>query len=274
MNRIPGTFERVRRERRAGVVIYLTVGFPSIEETVSLAKAALTGGADILELGVPFSDPLADGTTIQHASAVALALGVNLQTCLDVAARIRNTGTPAPILLMGYYNPFLQYGAARLAAASQAAGVDGFIIPDLPPEEASVLDNALQPNGLDIVYLLAPTSTDARLQAVAAQARGLIYCVSLTGVTGARNAVSPRAFELLERVRRHSSLPLAVGFGISGPEHVRALAPSADAIVVASALLDLIEKTPQSGRAAAVEAFVRSLVAASRRASVRHAPEP
>jgi tryptophan synthase alpha chain len=252
--------------------VYLTVGFPDPDATVSLALAALEGGADIIELGVPFSDPLAEGVTIQRSSAYAVERGVTVETCLQAATRLRAAGATAPLYLMGYYNPFLQYGHQRLAAAASKAGVDGLIVADLPPEESDAIDAALKAQGLDLVFLLAPTSTDRRIASVAARARGFIYCVSLTGITGARAEVSKQAFGLLDRVRGETSLPLALGFGISRPEHVKQIAPLVDIIVVGSAFIDLIDKTPAGQREQAVKEFVGSLAEAAKRE--RAAREP
>lgn len=265
MSRLSATFQRLKEEDRAGVAIYLTVGFPDPEVTVAAARAALAGGADILELGVPFSDPLADGATIQRSSSIALAQGVNMDTCLKVAAAIRAENETAPLLLMGYYNPFLQYGPERVAQAASDAGVDGLIIPDLPPEESDGLDASLRSQELDLVFLLAPTSTDERIEAVARRARGFIYCVSVTGVTGARSQISGDVGNLLERVRKFTKLPLALGFGISQPEHVERVAAVADAVIVGSAFVDLIDKTSPGKLEETVRDYVASLVSATKR---------
>ena len=265
MSRTSATFQRLREEGRAGVAIYLTVGFPDLDATISIALAALAGGMDILELGVPFSDPLADGATIQRSSTAALAQGVTLETCLGVASKLRAAGATAPIFFMGYYNPFLQYGHDRLAAAAAASGVDGLIIPDLPPEESEGIDAALRAHDLDLVFLLAPTSPDERVTAVVQRARGFVYCVSLTGVTGARSKVGADALNLLRRVRRQTTLPLALGFGISRPEHVASVASVTDAVIIGSAFMDLVERTSPVEREEAVRNYVASLVAAARR---------
>jgi tryptophan synthase alpha chain len=214
----------------------------------------------MVELGVPFSDPLADGATIQRASHHALGQGVTVAVCLDVVRRLRQEGLTIPLLLMGYYNPVLAYGVEEFARDASDAGVDGLIIVDLPPEEATAVQTACAGRGLDLVYLLAPTSSDERIALVAAQASGFVYCVSLAGVTGARRDLSPRLAEFLARVRRHTSLPLAVGFGISRAEHVQAVARlGADAAVIGSAIIDLIDRTPPGERAEEVRAYLEAL---------------
>jgi tryptophan synthase alpha chain len=243
-----------------GLIAYLTVGYPDVESTLRLVPALAAGGADMVELGVPFSDPLADGATIQRASHHALGQGVTLAVCLDVVRRLRQEGLTIPLLLMGYYNPVLAYGIEEFARDASDAGVDGLIIVDLPPEEATAVQTACAGRGLDLVYLLAPTSSDERIALVAAQASGFVYCVSLAGVTGARRDLSPRLAEFLARVRRHTSLPLAVGFGISRAEHVQAVARlGADAAVIGSAIIDLIDRTAPGERAEEVGAYLEAL---------------
>ena len=188
MSRIPATFQRLRAEGRAALMPYLTIGFPERDSARTLVPALVAAGADLLELGVPFSDPLADGPTIQASTQQALANGVNLAFCLETVRALRDGGIETPICLMGYFNPIYQMGIERFAAAAARAGVDGVIVPDLPPEEAAALDDALRAEGLDYIYFLAPTSDPSRLALVAQKARGFIYLVSLTGVTGARAA--------------------------------------------------------------------------------------
>jgi tryptophan synthase alpha chain len=260
VSHIAETMARLRAEGRLGIVAYLTVGYPDIDSTLSLVPALAAGGADMVELGVPFSDPLADGATIQRASHHALGRGVTVAVCLDVVSRLRQSGLTIPLLLMGYYNPVLAYGIDDFARDAAAAGVDGLIVVDLPPEEATEMQTACSARGLDMVYLLAPTSSEERIALVAAQAGGFVYCVSLAGVTGARRDLSSGLGEFLSRVRRHTSLPLAVGFGISRIEHVQAVAAlDADAAVIGSAIIDLIDRTPADKRAEAVSEYVASL---------------
>jgi tryptophan synthase alpha chain len=268
VSRLSDTFERLRGEHRTGIAVYLTVGWPDVAATEQAAVMALDAGADIIELGVPFSDPLADGATIQRSSAHALESGVHLGTCLETARFIRDRHPEAPLLFMGYYNPFLRFGLDRFSLEAQKAGVDGVIVPDLPPEEALPLEEALSPVGLDLIYLLAPTSPVDRVERVAAKARGFIYCVSLTGVTGARADLSEAGFGLLERVRGQTPVPLALGFGISSPEQVRAARDAADAVVIGSAFVELLERNDADHREGAIRDYIGSLVSAAKRENV------
>jgi tryptophan synthase alpha chain len=213
----------------------------------------------LFELGVPFSDPLADGATIQRASELALANGVRLPLCLETVAALRARGVAAPLVLMGYFNPFLQYGLERLAADAAAAGADGLIIPDLPPEEADACLSACRSNGLDLIFLVAPTTPDERIAEIAKVASGFIYCVALTGVTGARRELWPGLPDFLARVRRHIDLPLVVGFGISSAEHVRQISAFAEGAIVASALINTIEALPAPEQISGAAAFLRQL---------------
>jgi len=263
--RIARAFARAHDEKRLAVVVYLTVGYPERAATAGLLRAALDGGADVLELGVPFSDPLADGATVQRASEVALRQGVSLADCVaEAAAVIRERD--AAVLLMGYANPFLRYrgGLAGFASDAARAGVAGIIVPDLPSEESAEFDAALDPEGLARIDLYAPTTPDERLARLVPRARGFVYCVSLTGVTGARRALGADVADFVGRVRRHTSLPIAVGFGISAADHVTALRGIADAVVVGSAALDAVSAAAPDRRPQALRAFVASLAAAGR----------
>ena len=263
--RIARAFARAREERRLAIVVYLTVGYPERAATAPLLRAALDGGADLIELGVPFSDPLADGATVQRASEVALRNGVTLADCIGEAETIVRE-RDVPVLLMGYANPFLRYrgGLGDFAGDAARAGVAGIIVPDLPAEESAEFDAALGPEGLARIDLYAPTTPDARLARLVPSAHGFVYCVSLTGVTGARRALASDVGDLVARVRRHTDLPIAVGFGISAPEHVAALRGVADAVVVGSAALDTIAVAPPRQRADALREFVSGLAAAGR----------
>jgi len=248
---------RLRAEGRLGLIAYLTVGYPDVESTLRLVPALAAGGAAMVELGVPFSDPLADGATIQRASHRALAQGVTVNVCLDVVSRLRRGGLTIPLVLMGYYNPILAYGVEEFVRDAADAGADGLIVVDLPPEEALPVQSACAGRGMNLIYLLAPTSSDERIALVAGRASGFVYCVSLAGVTGARRDLSPGLGEFLARVRRHTSLPLAVGFGISQVEHVQAVARlGAQAAVIGSAIIDLIDRTPPGERAEKVRAYL------------------
>lgn len=264
MGQISEVFERTRSAGRIALMPYLAVGYPTVETTLALAPALASAGADIFELGVPFSDPLADGATVQHATQIALRNGVTPAICLEVAAELRRK-LSTPLLLMSYYNPIAHFGEAAFCAAARLSGVDGLIVPDLPPEEADDLQEAAKTNGLDLIYLVAPTSTDDRLDTVAQLASGFVYCVSLAGTTGARSRLADGLSTYLERVRRHVDVPLAVGFGISRPEHVRTVAAHADGAIVASALIDRLEALPAEEHVAAAASYVAELAAATRR---------
>lgn len=262
-SRIAATFERVASEGRCALMPYLTIGYPERDSALELVPALVRGGADLLELGVPFSDPLADGATVQRTTEAALRNGVTPAFCLETVRQLRAQGIETPLLLMGYINPMFQYGIVQFVADAAAAGVDGFIIPDLPPEEAGTVHAACQEHGLDLVFLVAPTSSPERIAAVTALSSGFVYCVALTGVTGARAELSTRLPDFLERVRAATDLPRAVGIGISQPAHVRAVAGMAEGAICGSALLDHIGSLAPDERAAGAEAFVRELYAAT-----------
>lgn len=266
--RIASTFARLRQERRAALIPYLMVGYPSLQATRQLVDLLSQQGADLIELGVPFSDPLADGATIQRASHVALENGVSLADCLAVAAEFRNNRAPTsdvPIIFMSYYNPIYKYGLDQFVADCAVAGVDGLIIPDLPPEEAHDLKAACKRSGVELIFLIAPSSIDERIKKVVEMADGFIYCVSLTGVTGARSQLDENAAHLVERVRKYTSLPLVVGFGISAPEHVADVARFADGVVVGSALINLIERLSEDRLAEGVSEYIHSMKEAAGR---------
>ena len=265
--RIAATFARLQAENQAALVPYLTVGYPSLEATRRLLPVISEQGADLIELGVPFSDPIADGATIQRASHAALRNGVSLADCLAVAAEFRRHSPPAngspyeraPLIFMSYYNPIHKYGTDTFALDCAACGVDGLIIPDLPPEEAAGLKAACERSGVELIFLIAPSSTDERIERVVEMAGGFIYCVSLTGVTGARTRLDESAATLVARVRRHTDLPLVVGFGIGTPGQVADVARFADGVVVGSALINLIERLPEDRLAEGVSEYLHSL---------------
>ena len=262
--RIAEVFERTKAQGRIALMPYLAVGYPDVETTLALAPALVEAGADLFELGMPYSDPLADGATLQRATQVALRNGVTSKVCLEVAAKIRRQ-VDVPLLLMGYYNPIVHFGQEQFCAAAAEAGVDGLIVPDVPPEEAGALQAAATRNQIDLIYLVAPTSTDERLRTVSEVAQGFVYCVALSGVTGARSQVSASLPEYLARVRRFTTLPLAVGFGISRPEHVEAVARHADGAIVASALIDHLDRLAPGEKVAGAAAYVKALAAATGR---------
>jgi tryptophan synthase alpha chain len=236
----------------------VTIGFPELGVTEELVPALVEAGADLVELGVPFSDPIAEGPTIQRASFTALENGVTLKHCFETARAIR-AKTSVPLLFMGYYNSVFSYGVERFVNEAASAGIDGLILPDLPLEEAEEVLEPCKKAGLDLILFVAPTSTEERIKQVAELATGFIYCVSLTGVTGARTTLSEHLPELLSQIRRYTNIPVAVGFGISRPEHFAAVSKLADAGIVGSALIDVIEKATPDGRIEAAAEFVRQL---------------
>jgi len=244
MTRIGERFERLRAEGRKAFVAFLTAGDPSLEGTVEAALACERAGVDVLELGVPFSDPLADGPVIQRSSARALGRGVTLPRVLDSVAAIR-TRSQLPIVLFSYFNPLLRHGIARLCTDARAAGVDGLLVTDLPPEEAGEWLPEARAAQLDTIFLASPTSPDERLQRVCAVSRGFVYAVSRTGVTGEQKALSSDAAPLVARVKSLTREPVVVGFGIASPEHVAAAAAVADGAVVGSALVRYLEEHPE-----------------------------
>jgi tryptophan synthase alpha chain len=243
--------------RRKAFIAFVTAGDPSLDRTVEIALAMESAGVDILELGVPFSDPLADGPVIQRASERALAQGTSVVSVLDAVRRIRRQ-SELPLVLFSYMNPLLRYGLGRLATDAVAAGVDGVLVTDLPPEEAREWMSCARAAGLDTIFLAAPTSPDARLRRVAESSSGFVYAVSRTGVTGERDAISGDAADLVGRLRGFTSLPIALGFGISTPEQVRAASAVADGVVVGSAIVRFLEHDP----AGDVGGFVRRLTSA------------
>ena len=272
--RIERRFRELAQTGELGLVAYITAGDPSLEATEKIVLAAADAGADVIELGVPFSDPVADGPTIQRAIERALRAGTTLAGVLDVVARLR-ARTQVPLVLFSYFNPILQMGLDKFAEAAAAAGADGVLATDLTPEEAEDYRAAMRAHGLDTIFLAAPTSTDARLEKIAAVSSGFLYLISRTGVTGAREALPEDLPELARRVRRFTKLPLAVGFGISAPAHVSVLGGIADAAVVGSALVAEVEKASDAGQAAEnVAALIRLLKRAARQGISRRTERP
>ncbi len=242
MSRISERFEDLRARREMGLVAYITAGDPDLRATGEFVHALEQAGTDVLELGIPFSDPLADGPVIQRATERALASGTTLDKVLRLVSDVRSR-CAMPLVLFSYLNPILRYGFTRFAADARSAGVDGILITDLSVEEADDYLVEMRRAELDTVFLAAPTSTDARLQKICDVSRGFVYVISRTGVTGTRDSLSTQVAPLLHRVRERTTLPIAAGFGISTPEHVAALAGHADAAVVGSALVRVIEQT-------------------------------
>lgn len=259
MTRISELFSRLKQENRKGFIAYLTAGDPSPDRTPALVEALERGGADLIELGVPFSDPIADGPVIQRAGYRAIEAGTTLRGVLDMAAKIRER-SQIPLLLFTYLNPVLRYGLKTLARDAAAAGIDGCLLTDASVEEAGPYVEVMRAGGLDTVFLAAPTSTERRLRLVAEYSRGFVYLVSRTGVTGERDTLSGSLAPLIASVRAVTDLPLAVGFGISKPEHVAEVGKLAEAVVVGSAIVHLIERN--AGNASLeiqLESFVREL---------------
>ncbi len=259
MTRIGTLFHNLKRDGRKGLIAYITAGDPAPAHTPELVEALVRGGADLIELGVPFSDPIADGPVIQRAGERALAAGTTLAGVLDIARQVRKR-SEVPLLLFTYLNPVVRYGLERLAKDAAQAGIDGCLLIDASVEEAHDYTGAMHNHGLDTVFLAAPTSTERRLKLVAQYSTGFVYLVSRTGVTGERDSLSDTVAPLVQSMRAVTDLPLAVGFGISRPEHVAQVAAQADAVVVGSALVRVIEKhgadphLPQE-----LESFVRQL---------------
>ncbi|HJL16214.1 MAG TPA: tryptophan synthase subunit alpha [Sandaracinaceae bacterium LLY-WYZ-13_1] len=265
MSRIAQAFARARADDRAALVIYLCAGDPSLALTPRLVEAAAEAGADVIEVGTPFSDPTADGPTIQRASERALAAGASLRGVLEAIREARRR-TDVPIVLFGYYNPILRYGEARLARDAQAAGVDGLLVVDLPPESGASLLGPLREHGLDFVPLVAPTSPPARVEAAAEVAGSFLYYVSMTGVTGTAGADLEAAARRASTIADDLGRPVAVGFGVRTPDDVATVAASADGVVVGSAVVRAIHAADDDDAAVeAIRALVASLAEATRR---------
>jgi tryptophan synthase alpha chain len=268
VTRIADAFVRARGEGRAAFVAYLTAGDPSPEDTVALARALDRAGADLLELGVPFSDPIADGPVLQRAAARALDGGTTLTTVFEIARRIR-AETDLSLVLFSYLNPLLRRGLRRAAREAREAGFDGVLLTDLPPEEARAAQPVLRAAGLDTIFLVSPTSPASRMEAAARLSSGFLYVVSRTGTTGAREALAHDLPATVRRARAHArGLPIAIGFGIGTPRAAAAAAALADGVVVGSALVRAAEQAGSS-RVEAVEHLARSLVLAGRRSAKR-----
>jgi tryptophan synthase alpha chain len=249
----------IRFEHKPGLVVYLTAGDPSLEATRAIALAAIDAGADLIELGVPFSDPVADGPVIQRASERALARGTRLKDVLALAKQLRAARSAAGLVIFSYLNPMLRYGLSKFAHDAAAAGVDGVLATDLIVEEARDYLAELARVGLAPIFLAAPTSPDERLEAIAAHSQGFIYAISRTGITGKQQNLAADAAALVARIRRWSTLPVAVGFGISNAQHVAQVAEFADAAVIGSAIVELIERSPAEAAPAAVARFIEGL---------------
>ena len=264
MSRIRAAFDRARAENRAALIPYLCAGDPDLDTTYELVLAAAEGGADVIELGMPFSDPTADGPVIQRASERALRSGTTLRGVLSLVERIRKQSDVA-IVLFGYYNPILAFGEYELAQAAAKAGVDGVLVVDLPPEEAGTLLSALRAVALDFIPFIAPTTSELRTRRIAESASAFLYYVSLTGVTGASTDLG-RAAARAEQVRSQTGLPVAVGFGIKTPADAALVAARADGVIVGAALCSIVEQTPRAELVPTLRAYVAALRAAVVRA--------
>ncbi|MGN6030972.1 MAG: tryptophan synthase subunit alpha [Thermomicrobiales bacterium] len=256
-NRLPGMFARVAAEGRTAIMPFATAGYPTMAISEQIILALVEAGADGIEIGIPFSDPIADGTAVQRTSQVSLDQGTRLTDVLDLVRRLRAQGVTVPLLLMGYLNPPRKYGIERYVADATAAGADGFIVPDLPVEESDAFHAACVAHGRSLIYMVAPTSTESRLEATAQRASGFIYCVAVTGVTGARESLSATLGAYLDRIRAHTDVPLVVGFGISKPEHVREVGQHANGAIVASALINYMDSVPDAEKPAAATRYFR-----------------
>ena len=242
MSRIQQRFATLKAQGRKGLIPYICAGDPSAELTVPLLHALAAAGADVIELGVPFSDPMADGPVIQRASERAIKNGVGLRAVLDMAAEFRHTNTQTPLVLMGYANPIEHLGKDEFARRAKAAGVDGVLVVDYPPEECEDFAAVMQANGIDPIFLLAPTSTEDRIASVARHAAGYLYYVSLTGITGAASLDVASVAAKLPQIRRHTAVPIGVGFGIKDAASAKAVAAVADAVVIGSRLIQALEQ--------------------------------
>lgn len=244
---------------KPGIVAYLTAGDPDLATTRDIALAAIDNGADVIELGVPFSDPLADGPIIQRASERAVARGVRLTDVLELAKSLRAARPSAGLILFSYLNPVVRMGMEKFCVAAADAGADGVLLTDMIVEEAGEYLESMRAHKLAPVFLAAPTSPDARLKAIAEVSQGFVYAISRVGITGTQQKIAGDAAELVARLRQFTPLPIAVGFGISNAEHVKAVGGFADAAIIGSALVALIEKTPPAAAAAAVGRFIQGL---------------
>ena len=266
MSRIAATFARLREQERKALIPYITAGFPYSDITPELMHAMVDAGADVIELGVPFSDPMADGPVIQRAGEKALALGVGMKQVLAMVRSFRERDATTPVVLMGYANPVERYdlvhGRDACIRDCAAAGVDGLLVVDYPPEECAAFAAKLRASGLDLIFLLAPTSTEERMQQVARVASGYVYYVSLKGVTGAGHLDTAAVEEALPRIRRHVEVPVGVGFGIRDAETARAVGRVSDAVIIGTKIIQLAEGLPRPEVAPALAGFLREVRAA------------
>jgi len=253
MSRLESVF---KQKNHKALIAYVTVGYPNIEATLKVVPLLAESGCDIVELGIPFSDPMADGATIQRASFKALENGVTTSLCLDIAKKLSKK-TPIPLVFMTYFNPIYQYGLEKFCHDCVASGIDGLIVPELPPEEGDELGNLAGKSGVDLIYFLAPTSVEERIKMVANKARGFIYLVSIAGVTGARNELPPDLGKFISRVKQLAKQPVCVGFGISTPEQAARIAQTADGVIIGSKLIQLMET--DDAAMTATQSFIKDI---------------
>ncbi|MDG6995813.1 MAG: tryptophan synthase subunit alpha [Nitrososphaerota archaeon] len=270
MSRIAETFRRLKERNEAAFMPYVACGDPSAEFTVELANTLIQNGADLLEFGIPFSDPIADGPTIQNASVRALRAGMHPDIAFEVARKIRNQNAQIPIVVMTYYNLVMHGGVEKFVSKMKEIGLDGLIVPDLPIEESADLEKLVHEIGVDLVHLVSPRSSDARIKEITSRSSGFVYLVSVEGTTGAREKVENRALNLIKRVKEISreQIPLAMGFGISRPEHVKSIVGAgADGVIVASKIIDLYSKDPTNPKMhlAEIAEFANAMKAACKK---------
>jgi tryptophan synthase alpha chain len=259
MSKIAHVFSELKAQGRKGLVPFITAGDPDVSQTLAFMHAMVQGGADVIELGVPFSDPMADGPVIQRASERALAKGTSLKDCIDLVRQFRSTNTLTPVVLMGYANPIEHMGSEVFVQLAKEAGVDGVLVVDYPPEECEEFAKRCKDQGIDPIFLLAPTSSQERIEQVGKIASGYIYYVSLKGVTGAANLNTQEVAGIIPQIRATSSVPIAVGFGIRDAQSAVAVGRSADAVVIGSRIVQLIEETAPAQRVQSLESFLRDI---------------
>ena len=257
LERISAVFQSTQAAGRSALMPYFTLGYPDAQSSLEIIEAIANSGADLIEIGMPFSDPLADGPTIQHSTQIALEQGMTVAGCLGLTADLRARGVEQPLILMGYVNPILAFGIERFVAEAAAAGADAFIVPDLPPEEAEAMWTACSEHQLALIFMLAPTSTAERMTTVLERSAGFVYLVSLIGVTGARTELPEGLQTFVQSVRGLTQLPLAVGFGVSTPDQARVVGSIAEGVIVGSALINAVDGAENLPQAAG--AFVSAL---------------
>ncbi|MBI9049213.1 MAG: tryptophan synthase subunit alpha [Anaerolineaceae bacterium] len=250
LNRIANAFEQAKKENRPALMPYHTLGYPDQETSLDVICAIADAGADLIELGVPFSDPLADGPSIQSSTQVALEQGMSVARCMEMVKELRTRGIKQPLIMMGYMNPILSYGCKRYVSDAVAAEADGLIVPDLPPEEAVCLEPSCKSYEMALIYMLSPASSPERIKQIAQRTTGFLYLVSLAGVTGARKELAVGLSDFTARAKAAAHTPTAVGFGISTPQQVRAVGEMADGVIVGSALTDAVRKGSDPVKAA------------------------